>query len=208
MREIIHLKKPLATVGFYEREKMKGQRVANKCGRDFLYYALNYHFETDFNSSKNNPIQIDRKRLFGYPISAALAWTQLQFFKVPDFLDSLQLRLYINKKSTTGFTSFVSAILFARLSYDEAVRIIESAITHNQTVGIDISLGWEGLLDHVLFVYGYDEENLYVIDTHKVPDLEYEGVEGSIYYYKLPKSIIRKRWTRFGRVWEVRGRPS
>jgi hypothetical protein len=208
MSEIIHLKKPLATIGFYEREKVNGRIVANKCGRDFLYYVLNYHYEADFNSTKNNPLQIDRGGLFGYPMPAALAWTQLQFSKVPNFLNNLQLELYINKKGVKSFISFIQAILFARLSYEEAMKNIESAVINNQTVGIDISLGWEGLLDHVLFVYGYDEQNLYVVDTHKVLGLEYQSVEDSIYYYKLPKSTIKRRWTRFGRVWKVRKIPS
>jgi hypothetical protein len=203
MDEIIHLKKPLATIGYYEREKVNGKSAANKCGRDFLYYVLNYHFEDDFNSDKNNPLQIDRGGLFGYPMPAALAWTQLQFSNVPKFLDSQRLRLFVNKTSITSYVSFVRAILFARLSYVEAMKNIETAIARNQTVGIDISLGWGGLLDHVTFVYGYDEDNLYVIDTHQVPVLEYESVEDSQYYFKLPKSVIRTRWTRWGRLWHI-----
>ena len=62
-----------------------------------------------------------------------------------------------------------------------------------------------GLLDHVMFVYRYDESNFYVFDSHQVSNLEYEKADGeNRYYMKLPKSIVIKRWSKFGRVWIIR----
>lgn len=203
MGEIIHLKKPLQHISFYEREIKKGRLVGNKCGRDFLYYVLNYHFSYDFNVNKNNPLQIDEQRLFGLPVSAMFAWSQLQFLSLSEFLVSRGLILKINDRTVSGFLSFVSSILFSRMTYQKGIESIELAIRSDITVGVDISLGWGGLLDHVLFVYGYDEHNLYVFDTHKVCGLEYVSLVPGCNYFKLPKSVIKNRWTRFGRVWQI-----
>lgn len=199
------LVKPLANIGFFEREQVKGKTIANKCGRDFLYYSLNYLKPETYNPVFLNPVMIDGGKLFGTPMPAALAWTQLQFSNIGEFLKHECLELRINNKNVTSYGSFVTAILFSRCSYDRALDYVERAIDENRPVGIDISLGFGGLLDHVLFVYGYDEQNLYVCDTHQVPGLEYENADPQYpYYFKLPKDSIKKRWTRFGRVWELR----
>lgn len=203
MSEIHTLKKPLSEISFYSREQIKGKTISNKCGRDFLYYVLNYHQPRIFNAEYNNPRAIDEKHLFGTPTRAGLAWTQIQFRCVPKLLNKFSLRLLINGKYISSYFLFLRATLFSRTSFKMAMATVENAIRHNQTVGVDISLGWAGFLDHVLFVYGFDENNLYVFDTHKVKNLEYKSVENSFYYYALPKSVIKKRWTRFGRVWEV-----
>ena len=67
------------TFGFVHREKCKGVSVKYKCGRDFLYYALNYYVPSEFNQHINNPEQIEKKRLFGFSVPATLAWTMLPF---------------------------------------------------------------------------------------------------------------------------------
>jgi hypothetical protein len=72
-------------------------------------------------------------------------------------------------------------------------------------VGINIGLKYGGLLDHVMFVYGYDAEVLYICDTHKVSILEYTKLfDNNRYFMKLSKEIIKKRWTKFSRVWELK----
>jgi hypothetical protein len=67
-------------------------------------------------------------------------------------------------------------------------------------------MAFEGLLDHVLFVYGYDEEFLYVCDTRKVSLIEYEKVikNDNVYYMKISRTEVKGRWKRFSRVWEVK----
>ena len=61
-----------------------------------------------------------------------------------------------------------------------------------------------GLLDHVMFVYGYDADNLYIFETTETP-IEYERLPGEFpHIMKLSKYEIRKRWTKFGRLWEVK----
>jgi uncharacterized protein YvpB len=64
-------------------------------------------------------------------------------------------------------------------------------------------MGVFGLLDHVMFVYGYDKENLYVFDTLKAKIAYYNYDSRYKHIYRLPKSIIKSRWSIFARVWEV-----
>lgn len=196
------LQKELSDISFVSREKKNGKTVPNKCGRDFLYYALHFLLPDNFNSKRNNPIEIDEKNLFGIRVSPFFSWTQFQFIFVAKLLKKHGLRLVINDKRIKNYFALVSATLFARKNYEQAIKEIEESVDTNSVCGVDISLGIFGLLDHVLFVYGYDDENLYVFDTHKVPYLEYEPLQDHN-YFKLPKSIVKKRWTRFGRVWKV-----
>lgn len=197
--------RPLDTFGFVEREKRAdGEYMQNLCGRDFVYYVLNCLFPDDFSPDAISPQVIDEFGLFGKPMPAKLAWTQIQFSNTAEFLATKGLQLNINDQEIKSYLDFVKAILFSRKRLDQALQDIERAIDCDQTCGIDISLGLGGLLDHVMLVYGYDEENLYIIDTHKTPKLEYELVDPSYpFYFKLPKGVIQKRWTTFGRVWKV-----
>ena len=201
---MIHLPINLDTFGFVQREKKNGVTVKYKCGRDFLYYALHLLLPSQFNEQLNNPQQIDQKGLFGLAVSPAFAWTQIQFFKLPKLLREEALILQINRKEIHHFFGFLYAILFSRISYDEAVSLIEKSVNENKASGVDIALRFQGLEDHVLFVYGYDEENLYVFDTHKLPMINYEKITSDDrYVMKLSRSEVKKRWKRFSRVWEL-----
>jgi hypothetical protein len=81
--------------------------------------------------------------------------------------------------------------------------LVESKINSGDAVGIDISIGLRGLLDHVMFVYGYDDENLYVFETTQTP-ITYQSISKEYpQIMRLPRSEIQKRWTKFGRVWVV-----
>ena len=131
-------------------------------------------------------------------------WTQFQFAWLPQYLKENKLKLFINNRGIDSFKDFFIAILFSRVNFTEAIKKVETATDEGRAVGIDLGLKYGGLLDHIMFVYGYDTESLYVIDTHKVPMLEYEKLsQGNKYFMKLPKAIVGKRWTRFGRVWEL-----
>lgn len=196
------LRREVSNFSFVSRETREGRIVGNKCGRDFLYFALNFYFPDKFNAVKINPVIIDRQQLFGIPVLDWLAWTQIQFVKVGSYLKRHELALRINDRNVNGYFSFVAAILFSRKSFTAAITKTKDLIDANQVVGIDISLGFGGLLDHVLFVYGYDEQNIYVFDTHTVKSLEYEAYNHK-HVFKLPISVIERRWTKFGRVWEV-----
>lgn len=198
------LKKSLQDFSFFEREKVRGKTVGNKCGRDFLYYSLNFYFPEEFNNTVNNPEVIDKLKLFGIPTSSSFAWTQIQFANIASFLNKKGLKLNINDQEIKGYLSFVCANLFSRTECNVAIKEVECAINSNAAVGIDISLGMSGLLDHVLFVYGYDDDNFYVFDTHRVSRLEYEPMDGSNFYYRLSKKVIKDRWTSFGRFWSVK----
>jgi len=170
----------------------------------FSILRTQFYFPEEFNNTSNNPEKIDKLKLFGRPVSSSFAWTQIQFANVANFLNQKDLKLTINDLDIKGYFSFVGATLFARKEYNDAIKTVECAIDCNEAVGIDISLGMSGLLDHVLFVYGYDDDNFYVFDTHRVSHLEYESIEGSNFYYRLSKKVVGSRWTRFGRVWSVK----
>ncbi len=201
-----HLNLDIDTFGFVEREKIKGKTLRNQCGRDFLYYALNFYRPDVHNSVSLNPESISRSGLFGYKnIPEFLIWTGLTFRKAPKYLKSLDLTLTINNRSIKNYFDFLLATLpFKRISYNIAIKHVENSVDQNKASGIDISIVAAGLIDHVMFVYGYDDENLYVFDTHKISGLEYEKMaDDSRFIMKLPKEVIKRRWTIFGRVWIV-----
>lgn len=194
----------LDTFGFVQREKHNGVIVKYKCGRDFLYYALSYYFPSKFNREVNSPQQIDQQKVFGFRVPTAFAWTMFQFIKMPKFLRENDLALCINKKKISTYFGFIRAMLFSRISIEEAMSLIEHNINHGTAVGLDLALRFQGLEDHIMFVYGYDEDNLYVFDTNKIPVLEYEKItDDEKFIMKLPRRIIKSRWKKFSRVWEV-----
>jgi len=197
---MFYLKKDSETLNLYEREKINGRYVSNKCGRDFLYIASNYYLPEKFNQGG---LEFDNKKILGIPVYSKLAWTQLQFYKIGNFLKDNNLLLEINNRKIEGFLDFTKAIIFSTTNLDKVFSVIEESVTNDIVCGIDISLGMGGLLDHVMFIYGFDEENLYVLDTHQVSKLEYKLTDKP-FVYKLPKTIIKKRWTRFGRIWVVK----
>lgn len=203
---MITLPIPLEKVGFVEREKSNGKAVKNRCGRDFLYYALHYCLPAVFHPSGINPIRIETERLFGIRLPSWLMWTQLQFIYLPNYLKRYDLQLSINSRAISTFFDLASALLFSRISYEEAIVKIEDAIDNGKPVGVDVALKYLGLLDHVMFVYGYDSEFFYILDSHQVPILEYSKVseDGNEYFMRLPKEIVRKRWMLFSRVWELK----
>lgn len=205
---MINLPINLDTFNFVQREKHQGQIVKNKCGRDFLYYALHFFYPQSFNKTENNTAQIDKQRIFGLNFegksSIFFAWTQLQFYKMPNFLKSLDLKLQINGIFISSFCKLIYALLFSRMSYEKAIKIVQDRIDSGGISGIDIAMKFGGLLDHIMFVYGYDEEYLYIFDTQQIPSLEYEKLtDDKKFYMRFRKLDIKKRWKRWSRVWTV-----
>ncbi len=195
----------LPNFGFVEREKVHGAYVKNRCGRDFLYYALHYYYPQEFNPEHNNPQIIESTGLFGISVPASLAWMQIQFMRLPKLLQSKGLSLTINDRHINSFTTFVRAMLCSRMTYSEATQRVEEGVQNGHAVGLDIAMAFGGLLDHVLFVYGFDDEFYYVFDTRKVPLISYEKVDETRdeYFMKISKTEVQKRWKRWSRVWEV-----
>lgn len=196
-------------MGFARREERDGKPVSFKCGRDFLYYALNFYFPERFNPSVMGPAEIDRQKLFGAPQPKYLAWTQLQFAKAPDYLKGLGLALFVNGRRIRSYPEFmlgnVLGGLLAPVSFERAMREIERCVDENIACGVDLPVGkkWMLFLDHVMFVHGYDDDSLYVLDTLKVPLVPYERMRDDVHYYRLPRKAIRERWSSLGRVWRV-----
>lgn len=194
----------LDTFGFVKRETCNGITVKYKCGRDFLYYVLTYYFPSKFNKNFNNPEQIDKSGFFGLHISVSFAWTMLQFIRMPKFLMKNGLALNINKRKVTSYFNFIKAMIFSRISYDKAVELIEKNVNNGNAVGLDLALRFQGLEDHIMFVYGYDENNFYVFDTNKIPKLQYEKItDDERFIMRVSKGTVRKRWKLFSRVWEL-----
>jgi hypothetical protein len=197
----------LDTFGFVEREKKHGKPVIFRCGRDFLYYALTYYKPEVFNPRALCPTEIERKSVFGLRLPWWLMWSALQFTRVPNLLQQNGLYLTINGTTIQQYGNFFLAHAYPKkISPIEALTAVEKSVDAGVASAIDIDIGLCGLVDHVLFVYGYDDENLFVFDTQKLPGLEYEKQtrEGdSRFFMKLPKDVVRARWTRWGRVWVV-----
>ncbi|KKS23116.1 MAG: hypothetical protein UU82_C0040G0004 [Candidatus Nomurabacteria bacterium GW2011_GWC2_41_8] len=188
---------------FYEREKVNDRTVKNRCGRDFLFYALAFYFPTKFGLNKLTAYDLEHQGHFGISVPSYLSWMQIQFLRVPKYFKKLGLRLIINDRKINSFFDFVRANLFSRTTYEKAILDIEKIIDRNEVAGVDISIGYGGLLDHVLFVYGYDAESLCVFDTIRAP-VQYESVDGkNMNMMKISKNEIKERWTHFGRVWNV-----
>jgi len=197
----------LNTFGFVEREKKNGKLIIFRCGRDFLYYALAYYKPHTFSPSGLCPQKIERSGVFGLRIPWWMMWSALQFTKVPETLKQNGLYLSINGKKIENYFDFLFAhILPKNISIDQALLNVEESVDRGEVSAIDIGIGMFGLVDHVLFVYGYDDENFFVFDTQKLPMLEYEKQteeSDNRFIMKLSKEVVRKRWTRWGRVWRI-----
>ncbi len=198
-----HLDIDLKNFHFYQREKINGKRVHNRCGRDFLYYAFAFYHPDKFGVDKITAYELEHQGHLGLSLPAYLAWTQMQFLRIGKYLKQLGLSLEINNKTINSYGDFVWATANLRISYENAISEIEDIVEKGEVAGVDVSIGWGGLLDHVMFVYGYDDENLYIFETTDTP-IKYESISNDHpQVMKLAKSEIRKRWSRFGRVWRV-----
>lgn len=197
----------LDSFGFVEREKKNGKPIIFRCGRDFLYYALTYYKPDTFSPNKLCPEKIERSGVFGLHVPWWMMWSALQFTKVPDTLKQNGLHLAINGKYIRNYFDFLLAhILPKKIRVDYALSAVETSVNKGEVSAIDIGISMFGLVDHVLFVYGYDDESLFVFDTQKLPMLEYEKQteeSDKRFIMKLPKSVVFKRWTRWGRVWTI-----
>src|SRR3989338_1796479 len=203
-----HLPINLETFGFVEREKDSvGRTVKNRCGRDFFYYALHYYDPTAFSPSTLCPTKIERRGIFGIPMPAALVWTGLSFRHIPRLFKERGLTLRINSLAIFSYWNFMRGMLFKKPApFEQEIAEIQKAIDNGNVVGIDVAIKFGGLIDHVMFVYGYDNENLYVLDTRKVPWLSYEKItpdRDKRFIMKLPFSTIKKNWTRWNRAWII-----
>lgn len=195
----------LQTFGFVTRESEKGIPVPNRCGRDFLYYCLHYYLRETYSPTTLDPKRIEEERVFGWCIPSWLIWTGLSFVKVPALLKKHGLELRINRVAITSWFGFLLATIGRhRLSFEEAVTEVKLAIDQQRVSGIDISIRMKGLIDHVMFVYAYDEDGLCVFDTHFVREAGYQKLtRDNRCIMFLPYREISKRWTGLGRVWTI-----
>jgi hypothetical protein len=93
-----HLPINLDTFSFYSRETVNGKVLKNRCGRDFLYYALVYKRSGEHGSGKIEANHLEELGYFGVSVPAWLAWTQIQFIKTPEYLKTKKLQLKINNQ--------------------------------------------------------------------------------------------------------------
>jgi hypothetical protein len=166
---------------------------------------LAYYFPLKFGLGKLTAYDMEHKGHFGISVPASLAGLMVQFCRVPKYFKKLGLQIVINDYKVNSFFDFCWAIIFSRMAYEQAIINIEKMVDCNEATGVDIGVMYWGLANHVLFVYGYDDENLYVFETIRAP-IQYENIDTKYpNLMKLPKTEIKKRWTRFGRVWNVVG---
>lgn len=200
------LKIDLNRFDFVGREMVDGHMVKNRCGRDFLYYVLHFLYPDEYNFTKNNPVALERNHTLGYPVEATYVWTGLSLMNVPKLLKTLKKRLLINTVNTSSFPKLIKALWWPkRITYKEGVNIMEEEIRNGNPVGIDIGVAAKGLMDHVMFAYGFDEESIYVFDTHKVPQLSYQKITADDRFIMcLPRTTVENGWTRFARIWVVK----
>ncbi len=207
---IKHLPIDLDRFGFVEREKdIAGNTVKNRCGRDFLYYALNYFYPESFSPSTLNPAKIEKGKILGIPMPAIFVWTNLSFIKVPKLFRDKNLSLEINNIQINSFLNFVHAMVFTKHdSFEKSLEKIKSEINAGNVVGVDIAIKLKGLADHVMFVYGYDDNNLYVFDTHQAHEINYEKITSQSdnrFIMRLPFKTIEEKWKmRWNRVWTIK----
>lgn len=203
-----HILVNLENFGFVEREKgPDGKPLLNRCGRDFLYYALHRFEPEDFSPTTINPVEIEREHLFGIPMPAPLVWTGLPFMHVPALMETYDLSLEINGLTISSHWNFMRAMFSKSLLYSQALNRITTCVDRDYVVGIDLPIGIGGLLDHLMFIYGFDAKNFYIFDTRRIPGLEYQKLtpaDDKRFIMKLPFTIMQKHWTRFGRIWVVK----
>jgi len=195
----------LKTFGFVTREKLGDKTVIYRCGRDFIYYALHFYFPEKYNPFNNSASELENKNKLGLKLPWWLMWSLLQFRKMPKLLESEGLVLNINGREIDSWFQLVLGFTIpSRPSYEEVVRAVEDAIEKGEVVGVDFSIKIGGLVDHILFVYGYDDEHLYLFDTNKIPHLEYEKItDDDRFIMKLSKEELKKRLGPFSRIWKV-----
>lgn len=206
-----HARINLDTFPFLTREiGPNGKTVANKCGRDFLAYAFAHLRPQEFSALGLQTFE----RSIGIRMPPSLVWTGLSFFGLIDFLNRNNLELSINDVPCRSRIDLWKALWWPKnIGYLKALSIAGNALSHNRAVGIDISMGFNGLANHVMYVWAIRESDTIVFDTHKVGGLEYEHVHHDVdgfpidparFVMRLPMTVIENRWRRWSRVWVVR----
>ena len=182
--------------GFVEREKINRTFLKNRCGRDFLYYALHYYYPEDFNSHHNNPEEIEAKRLFGKSVPAVFAWSQLQFISLPKFLRSKSLSLKISNRQINSFKDFFNAILFSRITYPFSLPIIQNLpdiiFSHQVTFIVgENGTGKSTILEAIASKSGFGKEGGSKNLHFETADAEYGNTADSLAKYM--KFVWRKK---------------
>lgn len=201
-----HLPIAVSDWEFVSREKdSQGKPVIFRCGRDFIYYALHYYRPQLFNQATGGPQAIEHT-IWGYHVPSFLLWTTFHLKQLPQLLRNNQLLLHINGQPVSSWWQLIRLIFRKSTLTAEALDdAVASHISRSMVIGIDFSIKWFGLVDHVLFVYGYDDNYYYVFDTLQLPDLPYEKIpnETNMFYMKLPKQAVYERLQPISRIWTV-----
>lgn len=196
---------------FFSRERDKnGKPIRNKCGRDFLAYAYAHQY-----SGKLLSLDIHQfEKAIGRPTPPELVWTGVSFHKLIDYLTKAGLEILINGVLCSTQIDFQKALWWPKkIPHTTALAITHEALRKNQSVGIDLSMGFAGLANHVMFVWAIRDNDLVVFDTHKVARLEYEHFDADIdgfppnphrFIMRLPLKTIENHWQRWSRVWVIR----
>jgi hypothetical protein len=209
--DAVHLHIDLDRFPFFARERdAKGHVVTNRCGRDFLAFSM-AHLRPGVYARYTGLPAFSKE--IGWPVHSSLVWTGLPFWKLPRYLATHNLELRINGARCNTTENLLRCLWFPpKLPYGKAMQMAHQGLRMNRVVGIDVSLGWAGLFNHVMFVWAMDNEEFAVFDTHVTPGLEYahfdvDQQDGPTredrFIMRLPFDIVEKRWKRWSRVWEI-----
>jgi hypothetical protein len=186
-----------------------GKSVPNKCGRDFLMYAC-AHLRPEETAS----LGLKRfERSIGIPMPPSFVWTGLPFLELVHFLRTMNLELSINGVTCRSRSQLWKALWWpAKISHTKALSIASNALSRDRAVGIDVSMRFNGIANHVMYVWAIRSDDMIVFDTHKVPGLEYEHLfhdadgyptDPDQFIMRLPHTVIENRWRRWSRVWVI-----
>jgi len=195
----------LYTFNFVSREtNAKGKPITFRCFRDFLYYSLTFYKPQQYNVS-NGGAKVLELRPLGITLPFWLIWTMLHVKHLPRVCKSEDLQLYVNNRPINSYFALLFGLIWPRpVLYETLLSEIEQGIKKGIVLGIDLAIQPGGIVDHVMFVYGYDSENIYVFDTLQIPNLPYEKLTNdNRFIMKLPKSTIKERLGRWSRIWKV-----
>ncbi|MFT5179828.1 MAG: hypothetical protein ACI9GH_000212 [Candidatus Paceibacteria bacterium] len=199
------LKINLNNFSFIERECSKNNKTkTNRCLRDFLYYALHFYYPKKFNNEELNAEKIEDQRLFGFKIKEGFPFGGGQYSKITPFLNENNLYLEVNNKKIRNLWDFILAFFFKNLSYKKLIIFINKNIENNIPIGIDVPAGL--VMDHVMFVYKIDEKGIYLIDSHKAPNIPYTNIsnESGKFVMFMNFKDLKRIWNWRGLVWVVK----
>ncbi len=154
------------------REAREGRTVSNMCGRDFFWLCLHRQNPKRWNLRNLPPAEVTWREIFGpnvWPV------TGLHLSRVPNVLADEGLALAVNGYPVLGYRDLVAVTVCRgpHRTADALLGEIHELVTHGVSCGINLPVSFCGLVSHLMFVVGFVDEGLVVLDTHLAPGINY-----------------------------------